>query len=180
MALRRGSAQTTDVFGEKLKDLCLQGSSSGSAPWLCAMALRSSPTSLASIWTAACRAPAVALRPGSAQITDVFGEKLNVRGLQVSSSGKDYQALELMFVGQAALGAALVALVALALTLSRTLGLSSPALELVLSSAQVCQVLIQTVALVALEALEALALMISSTLGLRSKWFDHRGQVQCS
>ena len=72
-----------------------------------------------------------------------------------------------------------MALVALALTFSSTLGLSSPALELVLSSAQVCQVLIQIVALVALEALEALALMISSTLGLRSKWFDHRGQVQC-
>ena len=54
----------------------------------------------------------------------------------------------------------------LALTLSRTLGLSSPALELVLSSAQVCQVLFQTVALVALEALEALAYMFCSTLGL--------------
>ena len=71
-----------------------------------------------------------------------------------------------MFIGQAALGAALNALVALALTLSRMLGLSSPALELVLSTAQVCQVLIQTVALVALETLEALALLISCTLGL--------------
>ena len=136
MALRRSSRQTTDAFGEKPKDLCLQGSSSGSAPWLCAMALRSSPTSLASIWTTACRAPAVALRPGSAQTTDVFGDKLNVRGLQVSSRGKDYQALELMFVGQAALGAALEALVALALMLSRTLGLISLALAFGLSSTQ--------------------------------------------
>ena len=52
--------------------------------------------------------------------------------------------------------------------LTRTLGLISLALELVLSSAQDCHVLSQTVALVALEALEALALVLSSTLGLTS------------
>ena len=38
------------------------------------------------------------------------------------SSAQDYQALELMFVGQAALEAALDALEALALMTSRTLG----------------------------------------------------------
>ena len=54
----------------------------------------------------------------------------------VLSSAPDDQALELMFVGQAALEAALEALEALALMLSRTLGLISLALELVLSSAQ--------------------------------------------
>ena len=47
VALRCGSAQTTDVFGKKLKDRCLQDSSSDSAPWPCAVALRRPPTSLA-------------------------------------------------------------------------------------------------------------------------------------
>ena len=47
VALRRGAAQTTDVFGEKLKDRCLQDSSSDSAPWPCAAALRRPPTSFA-------------------------------------------------------------------------------------------------------------------------------------
>ena len=91
-----------------------------------------------------------------------------LRGDIIPSFGKDDQALELMFVGQAALEAALEALEALALMLSKTLGLISLALELVLSSAQDCQVLSQTVALVALEALEALALVLGSTLGLIS------------
>ena len=52
------------------------------------------------------------------------------------SSAQDYQALELIFAGQPALEAALEALEALALMLSRTLGLINLALELALSSAQ--------------------------------------------
>ena len=68
------------------------------------------------------------------------------------SSAPNYQALELMFVGQAALEGRS--------TRSRpwrscsaALGLISLALKLVLSRAQDCKVLNQTVALVALDAI---------------------------
>ena len=65
---------------------------------------------------------------------DFFGKKLKDRCLQGSSTGKFYQTLVLMFVGQAALRAALKALVALAPLLSRTLGSISLALSLGLSN----------------------------------------------
>ena len=70
----------------------------------------------------------------------------------------------LRLVGQVV---ALVALEALARMLSSTLGSTSLALALVLSSSQNCQALeLMLVArAVELEALEALALMLSSTLG---------------
>ena len=78
----------------------------------------------------------MALRRGFAQIPNVFGDKLKDRCLLGSSSGLDCQALVLMVVGLAVLRAALEALVALKPMLSRTLGLSSLTLELVLFSAQ--------------------------------------------
>ena len=59
----------------------------------------------------------------------------------VLNSAQDCQAPELMLVGQAVVLDALVALVALALLLSSTLGLISLALALVLRSAQHCQAL---------------------------------------
>ena len=70
-------------------------------------------------------------------------------------------------VGQAV---ALEALEALARMLSSTLGLTSLALALVLSSSQNCQALelMPVARAVELEALVALALMISSTLSLIS------------
>ena len=63
---------------------------------------------------------------------------------------------------------ALEALEALTLVLSSTLGLTSLALALSLSSVQDCQALKLTLVgqAVALEAFEAPALMLSSTLGL--------------
>ena len=89
-----------------------------------------------------------------------------------------FQALELIFVGQAALEAAPVALEALALMPSRMLGSISlgslrrdrrPALCAALRgpSSEALR-LAQAVALEAVEALEALALMLRSTLGLIS------------
>ena len=57
------------------------------------------------------------------------------------SFANNYQTLKLKFVDQAALEAALGALKALALELSRALGLIRRALEVVLSSARDCQAL---------------------------------------
>ena len=79
MALRHGSAQISDVFGEKLKGPAELG---GLQQWLCAMALRRSSgpaelqqwlcAMLSAAPTSACRAPALALRHGSAQIVDFY------------------------------------------------------------------------------------------------------------